>query len=211
MPVLKSPPTYDSRSVKDWLEMAGRGDVLLPNFQRSFVWQPQQTADYLRALLEKRPTGIFLILEVDGRLPFKSRGLDGTEHARGQPTPAARGRLSIRSDRRELVLDGQQRLTSLWGALTGTAPKRYLIRVRDLLGGDDEVEEVAWRAATWSNPGKMARENWIPVDVLWESDGPKARLRRLAVRATSGGGVRRRSGTHGSLCPTRSRPSVIGW
>ena len=52
MPVLNTPPIYDSRSVKDWLEMADRGEVLLPNFQRSFVWKPKQTADYLMALLE---------------------------------------------------------------------------------------------------------------------------------------------------------------
>ena len=57
MPVLKTPPTYDSRSVKEWLTMAGRGEVVLPNFQRSFVWKPQQTAHYLKALLESRPTG----------------------------------------------------------------------------------------------------------------------------------------------------------
>ena len=44
MSVLKTPPTYDSRSVKDWLTMAGRGKVVLPNFQRSFVWKPPQTA-----------------------------------------------------------------------------------------------------------------------------------------------------------------------
>ena len=163
MPELKTPATYQGRSVKDWLEMADRGDVLLPNFQRSFVWTPQRTADYLRALLERRPTGIFLILEADDALPFKCRPLHGTPDA-------GRSGEATGSRRRELLLDGQQRLTSLWGALTGTALKRYLIRVKDLAGGDDEVEEVAWRSASWSNPAKMYRENWIPVDILWTSD-----------------------------------------
>lgn len=163
MPVLKTPPTYQGRSVQNWLEMADRGDVLLPNFQRSFVWTPQRTADYLQALLERRPTGTFLILEADGRLPFKCRLLHGTRHA-------SRATEDTASGRRELVLDGQQRLTALWGALTGTAPKRYLIRVKDLASGNDEVEEVAWRSASWSNPARMYRENWVPVDILWTSD-----------------------------------------
>ena len=155
MSVLKTPPTYDSRSVQEWLAMADRGDVLLPNFQRSFVWKPQQTAAYLEALLENRPTGIFLILEATDPMQFESRFLHGTD-----PRVSA-------SRTQELVLDGQQRLTSLWGALGGTPDRRYLIRVKDLEQSDLEVAEVAWRRPTWSNPAKMYQENWIPVDILW--------------------------------------------
>ena len=153
MPVLKTPPTYDSRSVKDWLTMAGRGEVVLPNFQRSFVWKPQQTAHYLKALLESRPTGIFLILKAANPLQFESRSLQGINFQAEQC--------------RELVLDGQQRLTSLWGALDGTVKRRYFIGVKNLGESDLEVEQVIWRTRSWSNPSKMYRENWIPVDILW--------------------------------------------
>ena len=153
MPVLKTPPTYDSRSVKDWLTMAGRGEVVLPNFQRSFVWKPQQTAHYLKALLESRPTGIFLILNATHPLQFESRSLQGINFQAEQC--------------RELVLDGQQRLTSLWGALDGREKRRYFIGVRNLTESDLEVEKVIWRVRSWSNPAKMYRENWIPVDILW--------------------------------------------
>ena len=154
MPVLKTPPTYDSRSVKDWLTMAGRGEVVLPNFQRSFVWKPQQTAHYLKALLESRPTGIFLILKAANPLQFESRSLQGIDFQAEQC--------------RELVLDGQQRLTSLWGALDGTVKRRYFIRVKNLRESDLEVEQVVWRSRSWSNPAKMCQESWIPVDILWD-------------------------------------------
>lgn len=159
MSVLKTPPAYDSRSVKEWLTMAARGDVLLPNFQRSFVWKPQQTAEYLRALLEKRPTGSFLILEAEGRLPFGCRSLHrvGSEPERITDSGSAS---------RELVLDGQQRLTALWGALKGVGPKRYVILVNDLLHNDPEVETVIWKSPAWSNPAKMYRENCVPADIL---------------------------------------------
>ncbi|WP_419861459.1 GmrSD restriction endonuclease domain-containing protein [Candidatus Palauibacter sp.] len=140
--------------------MAVRGDVLLPNFQRSFVWKPQQTAHYLHALLENRPTGIFLILQAERPLPFACRGLHGANLEPGRNGGAKAGDW-------ELVLDGQQRLTSLWGALSGAAPKRYLIRVKDLLHGNLEVKQVAWRSHSWSNPPKMCRENWVPADILW--------------------------------------------
>ena len=161
MPVLNTPPIYDSRSVKEWLEMADRGEVLLPNFQRSFVWKPKEAANYLMALLENRPTGILLILEATDPLQFESRFLHGHDFAEDLDREAG-------EQPRELVLDGQQRLTSLWGALRGTADRRYFIRVRNLAEADLEVEEVTWRSFKWSNPASMYRENWIPVDVLWE-------------------------------------------
>ena len=161
MSVLKTPPSYDSRSVKDWLAMATRGDVLLPNFQRSFVWTAKQTTDYVLALLERRPTGIFLILEAEDPLPFKCRLLHGTGGMSDDVVSSSAW------GQRELVLDGQQRLTALWNALSGKGLKRYFIRVQNLLNANLEVKEVAWRAHTWSNPRKMAHENWIPADILW--------------------------------------------
>lgn len=166
MAVLKTPPTYDSRSVQEWLTMAARGQVLLPNFQRSVVWKHQATADYLKALLDKRPTGLFLILEASDPLQFRSRSLHGTDFSAGNTGDSVH-------KRRELVLDGQQRLTSLWGALTGTSERRYFVEVANLAAEppDLEVERVFWQSDKWSNPAKMYRENCVPVDILWNNPG----------------------------------------
>lgn len=160
MSVLKTPPVYDNRSVEDWLAMASRGEVLLPSFQRSFVWKPQGTADYLKALLERRPTGILLILESADRPQFKSRLLHGSDvrddgDQRSGAAPV------------ELVLDGQQRLTSLWGALVGNAERRYFVEVRDLKRSQLDVKQVIWRGLKWSNPAKMYGANLVPTDILW--------------------------------------------
>ena len=113
----------------------------------------------MQALLENRPTGIFLILKATNPLQFESRFLHGTDFGDSDSKP------------RELVLDGQQRLTSLWGALDGTGRPRYFIRVENLKESDLEVEEVTWRSRSWSNPAQMYRENWIPVDILWNDSG----------------------------------------
>lgn len=173
MPELKNPPTYDSRTVREWLAAADREELLLPNFQRSRVWKPQLTAAYILALLERRPTGMFLILVANEPLPFSCRPLGESGIREGGPPPTA-------GKERELVLDGQQRLTSLWEALTGKGPKRFLIRVRNLAKRDLRVEEVAWRRHSWSNPAKMYGTNWIPVDILHA--GPEA-----AATGASGG------------------------
>lgn len=164
MSVLKTPPVYYSRSVADWLTMASRGEVLLPSFQRSFVWKPQGTADYLKALLERRPTGILLILESADRPQFKSRSLHGSgcRDGGGQRSGSAPV---------ELVLDGQQRLTSLWGALVGNPERRYFIKVRDLERSQLDVKEVIWRSPKWSNPAKMYGGDFVPTDILWGDRG----------------------------------------
>ena len=69
-------------------------------------------------------------------------------------------------------MDGQQRLTSLWGALDGREKRRYFIGVRNLRESDLEVETVIWRTRSWSNPAKMYLEHWIPVDILWNDPDP---------------------------------------
>ena len=86
--------------------MAEIGDLALPSFQRSYVWKSRETIeDYLLAVFENRPTGVFLILKTNGQPQLPSRSLRGIDI---DVTNAA-----------ELLLDGQQRLTSLWRVLNG--------------------------------------------------------------------------------------------
>ena len=112
---ITKPAKYEARNVRDWLVMADTGAIALPNFQRSYVWQNQRIADYIVALFESRPTGIFLTLQVQGRLRCESRTLKGVkahpEHAQ------------------ELVFNGQQRLASLWSALKGEAGHKFFVRM----------------------------------------------------------------------------------
>ena len=76
---LKETASYEARNVRDWLLMADSGAIALPNFQRSYVWPNQRIADYIAALFEDRPTGIFLTLRVQDTLSFASRTLKGVE------------------------------------------------------------------------------------------------------------------------------------
>ena len=103
--------TQDGRpencTVARWLEKIRRGTISLPRFQRGITWKDSNMIDLLTALLQRRPVGVLLILELDPRneAPFDPHGL------RGAP-PVDMSSCS------ELVLDGQQRLTALWRILT---------------------------------------------------------------------------------------------
>jgi hypothetical protein len=100
--------------VRELLDEIGRGEVLLPEIQRSYVWKGPQVAKLLDSLYREYPAGQILLWDtVD--LPI-TKNLEGVK----KPSLPSAGHPKI-------VLDGQQRLTSLYKALGPDA-------------GDDGVE-----------------------------------------------------------------------
>ena len=159
-------PGFGERQVQEWLELAESGAIALPSFQRSYVWKNNQTiADYLLALFEGRPTGIFLILKTNGKPQFASRPLKGLQ--------------ATQKHADELLLDGQQRLTSLWKALNGSAPVTYYVEVKDLTNSDVSVEDVVFwpkSSATgraMQDPQKAYRKNLVPISILRDKSTAK--------------------------------------
>ena len=95
-----------SKKVLDIVQLVRTGAVRLPQFQRSFVWSRQEVADLLTSLLNGYYIGTFLWLPAQGKeLPFGDRLFEGVEQD------------SAVEDAQFLILDGQQRLTSLYYAL----------------------------------------------------------------------------------------------
>jgi len=83
-------------------------EVILPEFQRGYVWQRGQVRDYIKSLYHKYPTGYFLIWKT-AKMSTLSRGGQGSE----EPMMF------------KLLLDGQQRLTSLYLLFKGEPPPFY--------------------------------------------------------------------------------------
>lgn len=78
------------------------GIIALPDLQRPFVWKDKQIRDLFDSLYRCLPTGLIILWEIGGRNDeFKPIGFD-------KPTSPNR-----------LVIDGQQRLTSLYAVFTG--------------------------------------------------------------------------------------------
>lgn len=90
--------------VRELLDEVARGEVLLPEIQRAYVWKGPQVAKLIDSLYHEYPSGQILLWDTID-LPI-TKNLEGVH----KPSLPSAGRPKI-------VLDGQQRLTSLYKAL----------------------------------------------------------------------------------------------
>src|SRR6266446_50524 len=90
----------------DLLARADSGKLQLPDFQRGWVWDDERIRSLLASVSVSFPIGAVMLLETGGQhVRFKPRPLTGTHERLRQIAPET------------LILDGQQRLTSLYQAL----------------------------------------------------------------------------------------------
>ena len=99
------------RKLSDLLNEAHDGRLQLPDFQRSYVWEDEGVQSLIASVAKGYPIGAFLSLQTGGEVSFKPRLLEGVNGGdAGHSTPS------------ELLLDGQQRLTSLYQAIFSKGP-----------------------------------------------------------------------------------------
>ena len=85
-------------------------DLRLPALQRRYVWSAPQVRDLLDSLYRMYPSGTILVWETDREMPSRDLDVEGTVNV----NPFIGGKL---------LLDGQQRLTSLSAVLHGKPVK----------------------------------------------------------------------------------------
>jgi uncharacterized protein with ParB-like and HNH nuclease domain len=105
--------TFDSTKLplKSMLEDICEGKIQLPDFQRGWVWDDDHIRDLLVSISRSFPVGAVMLLETGGNVNFQTRPIEGLE------TTIAK---HVKPEK--LILDGQQRLTTLTQALAITAP-----------------------------------------------------------------------------------------
>ena len=91
-------------SVEELVVMIGRGDLRLPEMQRRYVWRSTRVRDLLDSLYRGYPSGAILLWETDEAVPLQEFAVA----QEGLPRKGVR-----------LLLDGQQRLTSLSAVING--------------------------------------------------------------------------------------------
>ena len=89
-----------------------KGIIKIPQFQRDFVWSLEQSAKLIDSIVKGFPIGTFILWESDENL----RSIRNIGGAKLPNTPS--GSMC------QYVLDGQQRMTSLYASLKGLQVKR---------------------------------------------------------------------------------------
>lgn len=98
-------------SLKDILRDISNGTTQLPEFQRDWVWDDEHIKSLIASITCSYPVGAVMFLECGGNdIHFKSRMFTGVSDTGKTPEM--------------LVLDGQQRLTSIYCAMYGRDPVR---------------------------------------------------------------------------------------
>lgn len=116
-------------NVEELVSMIERGELRLPEMQRRYVWRSPRVRDLLDSLYRGYPSGAILLWETDEPVPLQDFAV--------QQRPNA-----VLSTR--LLLDGQQRLTSLSSVIRG-APVTVRGRKKpiDLLFNLEHPDELA--------------------------------------------------------------------
>src|ERR1039458_6706455 len=84
------------------LERCRSGEIQLPDFQRSWVWDEDRIKSLIASVSRAFPVGALMTLDTGGPVNFKPRPVEGAPAKARDMVPQS------------LLLDGQQRMTSLY-------------------------------------------------------------------------------------------------
>lgn len=97
--------TSDKEPLQDILRSVAEGKTQLPDFQRGWVWDDAHIRSLIASISLSYPIGAIMILE------------NGNPDVRFEPRPVEGVELGSAVDPERFILDGQQRLTSLFQAI----------------------------------------------------------------------------------------------
>jgi hypothetical protein len=149
--------TFDSTksALSKLLEQVSEGKIQLPDFQRGWIWDDAHIRSLLVSIARSFPIGSIMLLETGGVAKFQIRPVEGI-------TP------SINDKIEKLILDGQQRLTSLTQVLKLSTPVNtkddkgrqvkfvYYIDIEKALLGSSTLEDAIFAV----DETKMLRTNF---------------------------------------------------
>jgi hypothetical protein len=143
------------------LDHIDNGHMALPEFQRGYVWNRDQVRGLMDSLYQRHPIGSLLV--------WATRS-EGAQH---------RGDGELAPGVVKLLLDGQQRMTSLYGIVRGAAPKFFDGNARAFTGLRFHLEQEEF---AFYQPIKMKDDPlWVDVSEVLQrgNDGLGELIGRL--------------------------------
>ena len=162
-------------SISELVNEISSGEIVLPAIQRDFVWDESRVVTLFDSLFRGYPVGIALIWETYDPIQFRTFPLT---HRPGDIYSFVDNK---KGQRIKLVLDGQQRLSSIYVALKGTFNSKKLHF--DVLSGrgsdnysetkfgfrffsDVGAKEENTRHISGTEPDAEDRSFWVPLSSL---------------------------------------------
>lgn len=145
-----------------------KGEIQLPDFQRGWVWDDDHILSLLVSIARSFPIGSVMLLENGGEAKFQVRPVEGVNLDNGQVAE-------------RLILDGQQRLTSLTQVIKLNNPintynnkgkkirRFYYIDIEKSLQDGGSIEDAFFSV----DESKIIRENFgrdIKLDLSTEEE-----------------------------------------
>jgi len=153
-----------TEKVKDLLKKVDDGSFVIPYFQRGFEWKPRMVSELVESILQDYFTGLLLFWELD------------TERAQNEEWDTVWG-AERRNTPKVAILDGQQRLSSLYYAIYNPEewfPNRhsyysFFIDLNKVLNQEYE-ESVTYKFffknyQSWEQL-EASKENWAKTGVV---------------------------------------------
>ena len=135
-----NPPHSQDTDLNELLSSIKKGETQLPEFQRSWTWDDFRIKNIIATLTQGYPMGAIMRLEYGGNLMFQYRVFESLPPTTTKP--------------RYLILDGQQRLTSIFQATFSPLPVKtqtdkgkpimrfYYLDINKCLENDDRIDAI---------------------------------------------------------------------
>lgn len=190
--------SYQDITIRELVARMKRGEIKLPEMQRSYVWKATQVRDLLDSLYRGYPSGTILTWETGGPVITRETAIQQESD----------------SESYQLLLDGQQRLTSMAAVLNGDPvnvrnrkkpidilfnlehPDNPLIVSEVHEGDEDKIDAEIFdfdesdlqrrfdRMAFVVKTRKLATlPHWVSVTEVFKSDGNEKFLRKAGVNS----------------------------
>jgi len=166
--------SYEKTTITGVLNKIHNSELILPDIQRDFVWDEERIYNLLDSILRGYPFGTLLFWNTTQRLQYRAFTKDWA----GEQGYAFQ--IKLEGQRGTVVLDGQQRLQSLYLSLMGTFKGKVLHF--DLLSGRDSgdlsdlkyvCEFLPAGEAQRRNQKEAGRHYWVPLRDLSRITGPE--------------------------------------
>ena len=166
----------DDRELSKLLDQVESHEIQLPDFQRGWVWDDDRIKALLASLTKGYPIGAIMLLESGGDFHFECRNIEDSG--------------DIKTDPKEMILDGQQRTTSMFLAMRSKNPVKthnekqknkailryYYLDIEKAL--DPSVDRVDAIVAVDEN--KQKREN-IGRDIVLDLSTPELEYKNKMI------------------------------